>query len=89
MQLFPEYKQPLKSTTQLKMDYYSFDALLIRNKYSCSIHRATSSVGSDKLFQIFPLLFYSQILTPSPYYSTEGMPIILKDSQQEAKQLIV
>ena len=26
-------------------------------------------IGSDKLFH---LLFYSQILTPSPYYSTEG-----------------
>ena len=29
-------------------------------------------LGSDKLFQNFYLLFYSQILTPSPYYSTEG-----------------
>ena len=31
-----------------------------------------SGIGSDKLFQNFHLLFYSQILTPSPYYSTEG-----------------
>ena len=45
-------------------------------------------LGSDKLFQNFHLLFYSQILTPSPYYSTEGTYFSLI-AEQEARQLIV
>ena len=45
-------------------------------------------LGSDKLFQNFHPLFYSQILTPSPYYSTEGTYYSQRFSQ-EARQLIV